>query len=68
MLTKVAVELVNGELRSDRQIAAETRVPRVIVEHVFDLLESQDAAMRTARAWSPRPATDIATPSSLAGH
>lgn len=41
VLTKVAVELVNTERRTDRQIASETGVPRVVVEHVFDVLESQ---------------------------
>ena len=52
MLTKVAVELVNGELRSDRQIAAETGVPRVIVDHVFDVFESQDL-LRVSKMTGP---------------
>jgi hypothetical protein len=41
MLTKVVVELVNGELRTDRQIATQTGVQRVLVEHVFDVLASR---------------------------
>ena len=41
MLTKVVVELVNGERESDRQIAEATGVQRMLVEHVFDVLESR---------------------------
>lgn len=52
MLTQVVVELVNGELRTDRQIAAETGVPRVLVEHVFDVLESQ-GLLRVSKMTGP---------------
>jgi hypothetical protein len=41
MLTKVVVELVNTDRRTDRQIATEIGVPRVLVEHVFDVLASR---------------------------
>jgi hypothetical protein len=41
MQTTVVAELVNTDHRADRQIAAETGVPRVLVEHIFDVLESR---------------------------
>ena len=41
LVTRVAVELVNSERRTDRQISSETGVQRVLVEHVFDVLASR---------------------------
>jgi hypothetical protein len=41
MERKVIVELVNTDHQSDRKIASETGVPRVLVEHVFDVLASR---------------------------
>lgn len=41
MHTTVVAELVNTDQRADRQIAAETGVPRVLVEHIFDVFESR---------------------------
>jgi hypothetical protein len=41
MLTKVVAELVNGDMAGDRQIAEATGVQRMLVEHIFDVLESR---------------------------
>jgi TIR domain len=41
MQTTVVAELVNTDRRADRQIAAETGIPRVLVEHILDVLESR---------------------------
>jgi len=44
MLTKVVAELVNGGDAGDRQIADATGVQRILVEHIFDVLESRGLA------------------------
>lgn len=41
MVTKVVVELVNEGKEDDSSIAEATGVPRVIVEHIFEVLESK---------------------------
>lgn len=41
MQMMVVAELVNTDHRGDREIAAEASVPRVLVEHIFDLFESR---------------------------
>ncbi len=52
MLTKVVVELVNGEKASDREIAEATGIPRVLVEHFFDVLESR-GLLRVSKMYGP---------------
>jgi hypothetical protein len=41
LLEDVVAQLVNGERVTDRQIAGEIDVPRILVEHVFDVLQSR---------------------------
>lgn len=41
MQTKVVAALVNTERRTDREISVEIGAPRVLVDHVFDLLEAR---------------------------
>jgi hypothetical protein len=52
MMTKVVVELVNGEKSGDREIANATGVQRAVVEHVFDVLVSRNL-VRVTRMSGP---------------
>ena len=52
MLTKVVAELVNGGEAGDRQIAETTGVQRLLVEHIFDVLESR-GLLRVSKMMGP---------------
>lgn len=52
MQRTVVAELVNTDRRADRQIAAETGVPRVLVEHIFDVLETR-GLVRVSKTTGP---------------
>lgn len=61
MLTKVVVELVNGEKAGDRQIAEATGVQRMLVEHNFDVLESR-GLVRVSKMTGPNSHAHYVSP------
>jgi hypothetical protein len=52
MVKSVVSELVNSGKSGDRDVANATKVPRALVEHVFDMLEAK-GLLQVSKATGP---------------